>query len=149
MSSSAIVVFFASSFRYWERESVMAAIDRLEYIAGTTNTSGALDVSRIFVFNTSRGDRPYATNVAVIITDGKATDPTTVQPAIDRLHAANVTTYVIGVTDGIDEQSLKQLASDPKQASSDKYHHWPVKTFISVASSQSRFTVSFELVNYS
>lgn len=117
MSSwSAIALFFAS-FRYWERESVMAAIDRLEYIAGQTNTSGALDVSRIFVFNASRGDRPDVTNVAVIITDGRATDPTTVQPAIDRLHAANVTTYVVGVTDAIDEQSLKQLASDPKQAS--------------------------------
>lgn len=92
----------------------MAAIDRLEYIAGDSrNTSEALDVSRNFVFNSSpRGNRP---NAAVIIMGGKVTDPTTVEPAIDRLHAANVTTYVIGVKDGRDEQSLKQLASDPKQ----------------------------------
>ena len=95
----------------------MAAIDRLEYISGQTNTSGALDVSRIFVFNTSRGDRPNVKNVAVIITAGIATDSTTVQPAIDRLHAANVTTYVVGVTKAIDEPSMKQLASNPKQAS--------------------------------
>lgn len=62
-------------------------------------------------------DRPDVDNVGVIITDGKPTDPTTVQQAIDAVHASGIKTFVVGVTDDVDEATLRQLSSPPKQAS--------------------------------
>lgn len=61
------------------------------------------------------GDRPTVRNVAMIITDGKPTDPTTVPAAIDAVHNSGCTTLVVGVTDQVDEGTLKQLSSPPSQ----------------------------------
>ena len=65
----------------------------------------------------SPGDRPNVDNVAIIITDGRPTDPTTVQQAIDAVHESGIKTFAVGVTDEVDEDTLRQLSSEPKQAS--------------------------------
>ena len=59
------------------------------------------------------GDRSNVSNVAIIITDGKPTDPSTVQAAIDAVHDSGITTLAVGVTDQVDEATLKQLSSPP------------------------------------
>ena len=106
------------SSRFMNNESALLnAILNVPYTAGETNTAGGLNAMCNLVFNQSFGDRPNVPNVAVIMTDGNATNPSTVQPAIDRAHGLNITTYAIGVTNAIDEKSLKQLASAPQQAS--------------------------------
>lgn len=68
------------------------------------------------VYNPAYGDNSNIQNVAVIITGSNATDPSTVQAAINRVHGAGVITLTIGLTS--DSYSAYQLASDPKQASS-------------------------------
>jgi len=85
---------------------------------GTTDTTGGLNIVNTQVFNTP-ADRPNATNVAIIITDGKPTDPSTVQAAIDAVHASKIVTLVVGVTNLIDEGTLKQLSSPPQQVCCD------------------------------
>ena len=105
-------------FRYiYDRTELVAAIRRLPYIAGETNTSGALTVMQTRVFNTSPGDRKDVPNVGLIITDGRATNATAVGPAVQYVHDSGTRTYVIGITKEIDEPSLKELASPPKEAS--------------------------------
>ena len=50
-----------------------------EYTGGTTNTMEAFRIARTTCFNPANGDRSYAPNVAIIITDGQPTayiDPT-------------------------------------------------------------------------
>lgn len=109
----------AHYFRYMNnRTALLEAIRRLPYIAGETNTSGALTVMQNRVFNDEFGDREDASNVAIIITDGRATNASAVGPAIEYVHASGTRTYAIGITNQINESSLKELASDPKQASS-------------------------------
>jgi uncharacterized protein YegL len=63
------------------------------------------------------GDRSNVSNVAIIITDGKPTDPSTVQAAIDAVHNSGITTLAVGVTDQVDEATLKQLSSPPSLVS--------------------------------
>lgn len=81
---------------------------------GTTDTTGGLNVVNTQVFNMA-SDRPGAPNTAIIITDGKPTDPSTVQGAIDAVHANNIRTLVVGVTSQVDDQTLKRLSSPPQQ----------------------------------
>lgn len=112
---------FAHSFRHMNNKTeLVEAIRQLPYIAGETNTSGALTVMQYRVFNTSSGDREGAPNVGVIITDGRATNISAVGPAIAHAHESGTWTCAIGITKAIDEPALKQLASDPKQASFDQ-----------------------------
>ena len=61
------------------------------------------------------GDRANVTNVAIIITDGKPTNASTIQAAIDAVHNSGITTLVVGVTNEVDEATLKQLSSPPQQ----------------------------------
>ena len=61
------------------------------------------------------GNRPNVSNVAIVITDGKPTDPSTVQAAIDAVHNNGITTLAVGVTNQVDEATLKQLSSPPQQ----------------------------------
>lgn len=100
--------------RYMDQSSLDTQIQTLEFTAGTTNTSGALDTMMSLVFNSSFGDRPDVPDVAIIVTSSIATDPSSVQAAIDRVQAAGVTTYAIGITSAINQTSLAQLASPPK-----------------------------------
>ena len=106
-------------FRYmYDRTALLEAIRQLPYIAGETNTSGALTVMQTRVFNASFGDREEVPNVCVILTDGNATNASAVGPAVDKVHGNGTWTCAIGITKAIDESSLKELASEPKQASS-------------------------------
>lgn len=117
-----VIIFATKAQRQWnltrfaDKPSLLAAIDKLSYTGGNTNTSGALNTMMNLVFSTNFGDRPYVPNVALILTDGRPTDPTTVQAAIDQVHAANVMTYVIGITNLIDVATLQQLSSPPHKA---------------------------------
>lgn len=75
-----------------------------------------MDVVRTQVF-VAPGDRPNVANLAVIITDGKPTEPSEVPDAIDAVHASGIKTCAVGVTSAVDEATLRELSSEPKQAS--------------------------------
>lgn len=101
--------------RYTTKDSLLNAIDRIAYRkGGQTDTTGGLNLMRTDVFSVN-GDRANVSNVAIIITDGKPTNTSTVQAAIDSVHNSGITTLVVGVTDQVDEATLKQLSSPPQQ----------------------------------
>lgn len=100
--------------RYTQKESVLEAILRLPYPGGTRDTAGGLHLMRTQCFNIE-GDRPNARNTAVIITDGNPTDPSAVPSEIAAVHESGIATYVVGVSDLVDEATLKNLSSQPQQ----------------------------------
>lgn len=75
------------------------------------------------------GDRTNVSNVAIIITDGKPTDPSTVQAAIDAVHNRGIKTLAVGVTDQVDEATLKQLSSPPSQVTLSCIYSVPAASF--------------------
>lgn len=92
----------------------MYAISNVRYVkGGTTDTTGALNVVKDQVF-TPQVVRPNVAKMAIIVTDGKPTVPSTVQAAIDGVQAMGVQTIVVGVTSQVDNGTLIQLASPPK-----------------------------------
>ena len=60
-------------------------------------------------------DRPSANKTAIVITDGKPTSPATVPDQVALDNQAGITTYVVGVTNQVDEAILKNISSPPNQ----------------------------------
>ena len=91
-----------------------AAIDAMVYEGGKTNTSGGLRTMRTQVFGGTRGDRPDVRNVAIVITDGESTvDQNMTMREADLAKDEGVAIFVVGVTDRINEDELRGIASDP------------------------------------
>ena len=100
--------------RYTTKASLLNAIENITYPGGTTDTTDAVLLMRTQVFNAS-GDRPDAPNVAFIVTDGVPTVASTVPAQISAALAASIAIYAVGVTDGVDEATLRSLTSPPQQ----------------------------------
>ena len=80
------------------RSDLLARLEHLKYIGGAANTGDALRVVREEVFSPFRGDRPKASNRAVLITDGPSNvRPRRTVPEAQQLRAAGVELLAIGV----------------------------------------------------
>ena len=106
-------LFFLNSFN--DAVSLTNAVNNVGFIGSYTNTSGGIRTANFEQFISARGDRPDADNIAIILTDGVPNlDVEQTVPDAEALQAAGVTVYAIGVTDAIDEFTLKSLSSQPQ-----------------------------------
>ena len=111
-STSARTLFHLDD--YSTSEDVQKAIDDMPYGGGHTNTSGAIRIMMSDLFNGTRGDREHVADIAIVVTDGESNrDPNRTIPEADLAKQSGVTFFVIGVTDLINEQEVKAIASDP------------------------------------
>lgn len=101
---------------YTTQKDVMSAVDRISYIAGGTNTNLALTELVAQGFSESNGARPIGLGhprVAVVLTDGKSSQPRQTVLAALNVHAADITVIAIGVGNEVDVNELEVIASDP------------------------------------
>ncbi len=102
---------------YDTADEINQAILAIQYLGQTTNTPEALRVTRTQCFNVANGDRPNVPNLAVIVTDGQPFPQNRRTPALDEgrlLKDSGVTTILIGITDNIDVEFLRDLSSRPQ-----------------------------------
>lgn len=105
------------SYRYTTKSGLVNAIRALEgaYPEGWTNTADGFSVTRTQVFNTN-GDRSDASNVVIIITDGIPTrNEGEAIPQARNLHNEGIRVYAIGITQFIDEATLRDFSSSPRE----------------------------------
>ena len=82
---------------------------------GTTNITGGLTTVRYQVFGQA-GDRLDAVNRVVVITDGPdPSDTGSLQMIVNSLQSDGVTMMSVGITGGISDNTLRVIASQPKQ----------------------------------
>ena len=62
-------MYFSSQNKY----DLLEHVDRLPYRGGNTNTTGSLMVAKDLMFSAQGGDRDYAPNVLILLSDGEAT----------------------------------------------------------------------------
>lgn len=95
------------------RTTAYWAIDKVRYRAGNTGMAEALRTLHRDVFSFTHGDRPEASNIAIIITDGEPTMFTRrTLAAARRLRYAGTHIYVIGV--GVsNKRQLAAMATSP------------------------------------
>ncbi|CAI9719093.1 Hypothetical predicted protein [Octopus vulgaris] len=97
---------------YQDPSSLKNAIEEVGYEGGMTNTHKALDYLRTNSFTAAKGDREDAPNIAILITDGKSFDKEKTKETAERLKAAGVTVFSIGVENAVQEE-LEDIASKP------------------------------------
>ena len=101
--------------RYNTKDQIKEAVRRIPYLNNWTNTADALTVARTECFRTPSGDRPQAKNVAIVITDGIPNiKPHLVGPEADALRRSSVTMLAVGITNGVNEETLRTLSSPPQ-----------------------------------
>ena len=83
------------------------------YPEGWTNTADAFQIARTNVFSDRRAD---AVQMAIIITDGIPTrNEARAIPEAENLRNNGVQVFAIGITEFIDEATLKAFSSQPQQ----------------------------------
>ena len=76
---------------------IKAAIDRIPYIYGSTNSADALMMMHTSMFTRRNGDRPDADNIAFMITDGVSNiNSRRTIPEAEQAHAKRIHIYAIG-----------------------------------------------------
>ena len=60
-------MYFSSQNKY----DLLEQVDRLPYRGGNTNTTGGLMVAKNLMFSAQGGDRDYAPNVLILLSDGE------------------------------------------------------------------------------
>lgn len=107
---------------YDDKPTLIAAIRALPLLGGNTvNILAGLNSTLTQQFTTARGDRETASNVAVLITTSKSTgDAQATAAEADKLHAAGIKVFAVGVTTRVDVVQLVNISSLPRL----QYHQW-------------------------
>lgn len=82
------------------------------YEFGQTQTYLAFLLAEKYVFTNVSGDRPSATNVMFVLTDGRSQNHTATVQGAQRLKNAGVKIYAIGIGNQTDRGELNDIASD-------------------------------------
>ena len=97
---------------HFTKEHVTDAILKTYFGSGGTNIDGALGYTCDDMFQLTTGDRPYAQNILVLITDGQSSSAN--KPGLQKCKSKNVTIIGIGIGSSVDEQQLRSLVSKPE-----------------------------------
>jgi len=99
---------------YGDRQSMLKAINNVTISGGDTNIAAALRTAREMMFTEQNGSRPDVPKILILLTYGTANlEESNTLPEADLTKAANITIYTVGVTDEVDEDQLRVIASTP------------------------------------
>ncbi|XP_052813421.1 uncharacterized protein LOC128240703 isoform X11 [Mya arenaria] len=100
--------------KYTNTADIKAAIDRIPYIYGSTNSADALKTMHEVMFTARNGDRPDVDNIAFMITDGISNiNGRRTIPEAENAQGKDIRVYAIGI--GLtDTRELEGMASEPK-----------------------------------
>lgn len=119
-NSQSVVHFYLD--KYKTESDMFKAVDKIQYTAGSTNTSGAIKVIRKEMFSTLHGSRKDAAHIGIIITDGVSNiDYHRVKLESTKARLENITLLAVGV--GLNNtQELDDIAGK-------REHRLTIKTF--------------------
>ncbi|KAH3830568.1 collagen alpha-1(XII) chain-like [Dreissena polymorpha] len=96
--------------QYTNKQDLINAIGNLTYSPGATDTDTALDLLRTDGFF---GDRSFAPNIAIVITDGYSSNPEQTKVAADKVKNTGTTVFAIGIGSEVQQGELNYISSDP------------------------------------
>jgi uncharacterized protein YegL len=98
------------------KDALLTAISKIIYKDGYTYTNKGLDEMVFKGFTSVAGARPLSEGhprVAIVVTDGKSTDPPKTVMSALRAHDADITVFAVGVGSTVDMNELAVIASEP------------------------------------
>jgi len=112
-SNSAKHIFKLNEFEN-DKNGLLRKILDTGYIGGTTNTAEGIEFARDQQFVSFEGDRSFAPNLMIVITDGESNvNAQNTIPEAERAHAAGIEVISIGITDAINANELRGISSPP------------------------------------
>lgn len=101
---------------YQSRETLLQAVDNIEYKAGRTNTAAALRAAYEQIFIEANGDRFAVPNFGILLTDGQSTvDPDQTLPEAIEARVNGIHLIVVGAEMKMKSLEVKGIASDPDE----------------------------------
>lgn len=110
-SNKAFVNFHLKTYK--NKYQLRRAIRMLKYQSGGTNTYKALRLLRT-VFRRRNGDRKYAPNIAIVVTDGKSSNSRLTKKAAQRIKRRGVRLFSVAIGHKVRRSELRAMASYPK-----------------------------------
>ena len=105
---------------YSTQYEILNAIDTMPFLDQTTNTAAAIRYMRTTMFTSQNGDRSFAPNAAIIITDGVPRVPNDVNEArrltlqeADLSRRQGINMFAVGIGPELTTQFLAQIADQP------------------------------------
>jgi len=109
-SDDAEIVFHLNT--YGDRQSLLNAMDNVAISGGNTNIAAALRTARQAMFTEQNGARPGIPDILILLTDGTANiEESNTLPEAELTKAANIKIYTVGVTNEVDEDQLRVMAT--------------------------------------
>lgn len=91
--------------------SMQNAIMNIDYRSGGTKIGSAMKYTRENMFRANQGDRPYVTNIMVVMTDGVSNDNELYEAEMTK--AADIVIFSVGIGNNLDLDMLNTIANDP------------------------------------
>ncbi|XP_062570641.1 collagen alpha-1(XX) chain-like [Saccostrea cucullata] len=101
--------------KYTIKTSLLQAIDKIPYQAGSTHTDLALTNVMEHDFKPTAGARDHVVSILIVMTDGMSNNANATTLQAKKLHEMNIRTFVIGIGSGINLAELRLIASDPQK----------------------------------
>ena len=105
---------------YSTQYEILNAIDRMPFLDQTTNTPAAIRYMRTTMFTSQNGDRSFAPNSAIIITDGVPRVPSDINEArrltlqeADLARRQGINMFAVGIGPELTREFLSQIADQP------------------------------------
>ena len=113
-ANKARIQFYLNTYN--NSQNIMSAIDSNPWKDEKTNTSGGIRLMYRDVFTKEKGDRPGATNIGIVITDGESNvDAHLTIPEADNARLRNIKMFAIGIGDNnsISIDELRGIGDKP------------------------------------
>jgi len=100
--------------QYSTKAQIMSAIDQIQYQPGRRYTTEAIRYMNTQSFGQFRGARSKAQHIGILVTNGQAANTFAFQQEAQRAKQNGVSLYTVGIGQGVHQQSLVSVSSDPK-----------------------------------
>ncbi|KAK3798993.1 hypothetical protein RRG08_050229 [Elysia crispata] len=98
---------------YSNQQDIVNRVRTTNFTSGSTATHLGLEFALQNCFTRANGSRTYASQVAIVIMEGKSDNANFTAAAAKKLRDAGVTVFSIGVGNQTDQTELNAIASDP------------------------------------
>lgn len=100
--------------QYTDRSELIAAIRRINYLSGGTNTAAAIQLALETMFNEESGAREEAKDIIIVITDGESFSESATKASAQKTRELGIFVLAIGVGVNVNVRELNLITGNPE-----------------------------------
>lgn len=100
--------------QYTEKSELIAAIRRINYISGGTNTAAAIQLALETMLNKESGAREEAKDIIIVITDGESFSESETKASAQKARDMGIFVLAIGVGGNVNVKELNLITGNPE-----------------------------------